>query len=142
MTSNLNFFKEILNKDFEFTKQNDLFYSKDLCKYFDLRKVELKNTPNSILFEKCELFGLYEKGTTNSYAFYFLTYVYEDYFSFKFYIEGNEIKATSIKSTFHTRSFNKVLDEVSVQKEYIIEQIINSPFERLVNLFKRKNRKR
>lgn len=136
-------FKATIENEFKVIDDKNILYSRFYNKYFYLKEFKFENHPDSFIFNDFEILGLYHKDTTISYAFYFLTNINNDYYGFRFDYIDNVLSYT--RTYFKNENDEReqydqnIVFEFIKYKDYICNQIVNSPQERLINILQRGN---
>lgn len=139
MTNNFTLFKKASEDEFDLINDNNVAILRCTGQQFDLKKIEIKDKPQSFLFENFELVGLYFKDATRSYEFVFVTLINSELFSFRITIFNEKL---SLFRDFKNINENErqnfdddyIVPEFVKHKDFIFKQIENSPSERLINL--------
>lgn len=147
MNNNFSYFKDFYASIFQVDDKKNTATLKFSTRSFDLKKITLKDIPDSFIFNDFELVGLYTKNTVKSFTFELLSKIGEQLFSFRFkrtaeklifegcYYNGSLNRPTVLFNDNDPYSKrNKIAVEFFKHKEEIIELINNIPSERLINL--------
>lgn len=143
MKKNYELFAKVFKNEFEFTDEKNTIFVKPTKRYYNLKKVKINEVPNSKIFDNFELVGIYNKDYVKFITFNFLCKIENIIHVFKFENRGGNVYFSK-KYTEEGKgklSIGTEKDAITLEflkyKDFIIEQIKNSPSERLINLLQR-----